>query len=211
MNNIINPAKFMIGALWWAILLASAGAAPSASGKDADEAVRQVSRNVFDNLEALQKLHESDQDAYYTRVGELVNDHIDYKRMARGVMGRRHYQAASPEQRERFIGVFQDSMVATYARVALVLDSASLEWQVKEPQMRGKSALVQQTVSSADGSNDIAYSLYKNDDGKWMMFNVVLDGINLGRSFRDQFARAMAAADGDMDQVIDGWNIDDSG
>ena len=170
-----------------------------------------MSHSVFDNLQTLQQLHESDADAFYARVGELVNPHIDYGRMARGVMGRRHYEAASPAQRDRFAAVFQDSMVATYARVLLVLDSASLEWQVQEPQLRGKSALVQQTVSSADGSNDIAYSLYRNAEGRWLMFNVILDGINLGRSFRDQFARAMVAADGDMDAAIDGWNIDDSG
>ena len=40
---------------------------------------------------------------------------------------------------------------------------------------------------------------------KWMMRNVIINGINVGKLFRDQFAEAMQRNAQDLDRVIDSW------
>ena len=42
-------------------------------------------------------------------------------------------------------------------------------------------------------------------DGTWKMCNVVINGINVGKLFRDQFAQAMQDNRNDLDKVIDNW------
>ena len=42
-------------------------------------------------------------------------------------------------------------------------------------------------------------------DGTWKMRNVVINGINVGKLFRDQFAQAMQDNRNDLDKVIDNW------
>ena len=42
-------------------------------------------------------------------------------------------------------------------------------------------------------------------DGQWKVRNVIVEGINMGLLFRDQFAQAMQAQGGDLEAVISNW------
>jgi len=42
-------------------------------------------------------------------------------------------------------------------------------------------------------------------DGVWKLRNVVINGINVGKLFRDQFAQSMQNNRNDLDKVIDTW------
>ena len=45
------------------------------------------------------------------------------------------------------------------------------------------------------------------DDGSWRMYNIIINGINIGLTYRNQFASAMKAPEnnGSLDAVINGW------
>ena len=51
----------------------------------------------------------------------------------------------------------------------------------------------------------------RGGDGQWRMRNVILDEINLGKVYRNQFAAAAVKYKGDIDQVIDNWSVTDEG
>jgi hypothetical protein len=42
-------------------------------------------------------------------------------------------------------------------------------------------------------------------NGEWKLRNVIINGINIGKLFRDQFADAMQRNGNDLDKTIDGW------
>jgi phospholipid transport system substrate-binding protein len=42
-------------------------------------------------------------------------------------------------------------------------------------------------------------------NGEWKVRNVIINGINIGKLFRDQFADAMQQNLGDLDKTINGW------
>ncbi|MNY40898.1 Toluene tolerance, Ttg2 [compost metagenome] len=44
-----------------------------------------------------------------------------------------------------------------------------------------------------------------NQDDSWKMRNLIINGINVGKLFRDQFAQAMQNNRNDLDKVIDSW------
>ena len=50
----------------------------------------------------------------------------------------------------------------------------------------------------------VSYTLEKIN-GEWRVRNVIINGINIGKLFRDQFADAMQQNGNDLDKTIDGW------
>lgn len=44
-----------------------------------------------------------------------------------------------------------------------------------------------------------------NINGSWRVRNVIINGINIGKLFRDQFAQSMQANGNNLDKVIDSW------
>lgn len=62
--------------------------------------------------------------------------------------------------------------------------------------------LVSSRVAS---SYTIQFSLRRADDGQWQVRNIIMNGVNIGLTFRNQFASAMDTTGGDLDEVIDDW------
>ncbi len=50
----------------------------------------------------------------------------------------------------------------------------------------------------------VSYTMVKINN-QWRMRNVIINGINLGKLFRDQFAEAMQRNAQDLDRVIENW------
>ena len=60
-------------------------------------------------------------------------------------------------------------------------------------------------VKANDGQLYTATYTMTQIDGQWKVRNVIVEGINIGLLFRDQFAQAMKANRNDLDAVIDNW------
>lgn len=50
----------------------------------------------------------------------------------------------------------------------------------------------------------VSYTLVKINN-EWKVRNVIINGINIGKLFRDQFADAMQRNGNNLDKTIDGW------
>ena len=53
---------------------------------------------------------------------------------------------------------------------------------------------------------EIQYSLRKDSRGQWKLRNMVVESINLGKIYRNQFDSAVEVYEGDIDKVIDNWS-----
>ena len=69
----------------------------------------------------------------------------------------------------------------------------------------GDRTSVGMTVKGSNGSiYPVSYTLEKIN-GEWKVRNVIINGINIGKLFRDQFADAMQRNGNDLDKTINGW------
>ena len=50
--------------------------------------------------------------------------------------------------------------------------------------------------------------MYLNKQGQWKLINIVINGVNLGLTFRNQFRALAEEFDGDIDKVILNWTSD---
>ena len=51
----------------------------------------------------------------------------------------------------------------------------------------------------------IYYTLYKNKQGELKIINIIIDGINIGLTFRNQFQDNLKNENYDLDKAIETW------
>ncbi|PPR13724.1 MAG: hypothetical protein CFH43_01071, partial [Proteobacteria bacterium] len=56
--------------------------------------------------------------------------------------------------------------------------------------------------------NKVIYSMRKNKEGQWQARNMIVDGINLGLTYLNQFDSAMNRYERNIDKVISSWQTD---
>jgi phospholipid transport system substrate-binding protein len=190
----------------WVLLLACW--APFASAAQNPYAmIEGVSQNLLGVIRANAQYMTSDPQRYYGAVDNILEPVVDFDFIARGVMGR-YAKQATAAQRSRFTSAFRKDLVATFARG--VASFGEMEVKVVNPGSApgGRRVNVLQEVRSSEGVTKVSYTLVQNRSGQWKLINVILNGVNLGKTFRSQFAQAMQTH-GDLDKVIANWSTAD--
>lgn len=150
--------------------------------------------------------------AYENKIKEIFEPMIDFRRVAAGVMGRKYYINASPEQRIEFVEIFRDSLLDTYAETLAQWENQNIETifpNIKDFSDK-KSIEVKQILNTGSSKYPISYKLRKNKDGSWMIINIIVNGVNLGLTFKNQF-QALALKNKDsIEKTIEDW-VSDAG
>ena len=132
-------------------------------------------------------------------------DDIDFASITRGVLGK-HRDAVSDDQRARFRGEFERSMLQL---LRTALQSVGVyQAEVTGTRLSEKNparAQVFATVTTEDKKTVQLVCSVANVDDDWLVRNLILEGLNLGLTYRSQFDELMQANAGDIDKAIDAW------
>ncbi|WP_133730716.1 MlaC/ttg2D family ABC transporter substrate-binding protein [Vreelandella neptunia] len=168
---------------------------------------------IRDNVESLMTDLDGRKEYYADNLGELeelvdsnLDQVADFRYIGASVMGN-YFRNASPEQRRRFVDVFRQTLIDTYTRGLVTFDYDELRvLDAQQAQRYDDQASVAMEVVASNGEvYPVSYSL-RLSDGEWRVVNVIVNGINLGLTFRNQFDQAMRDNNRDYDAVIDGWS-----
>lgn len=132
---------------------------------------------------------------------------IDFDWIAFNVMGP-YRKTASEAQRQEFARIFKNGLVETYGRGLLNYGDEEIVLVSPVEDLTGKRRTkVTQEIRNAEGHYPLEYSMGLNKEGEWKVLNVVINGINLGKTFRNQFVQSAQQHDGDLDRVIADWDV----
>ncbi len=123
-------------------------------------------------------------------IEQSVVPYFDFTLMAGQVLGR-YWRGASAEQRTRFTEAFKQLLTNTYAAVFGRYENQTVE--VLTAQSTGSvNRVVVPTNIKTPGEQDIRvdYRVYQNQ-GKWLVYDVVVDGISLLINYRSEYARIL--------------------
>lgn len=176
----------------------------------ADQRPEQMIRGSIDDLmtriEGREAYFVDHLDELEAIVDDSLDDVADFRYIGASVMGR-YFGNATPQQRSRFVETFRKTLIDTYAKGLVTFDYREI--RVLDGQQASRyedQASVAMEVVANDGTvYPVSYSLRLND-GQWKVVNVIVNGINLGLTFRNQFDQAMRDTNRDYDAVIDGWS-----
>ncbi len=169
--------------------------------------VDENTQRLVDKLNTERGLYEKDPEAFYQSMDEALTDFVDFRRIAARVMGR-YARQTTPEQRDAFVVAFKRSLFDSYAQALVNAEDFAIE--VKEatinPQNDGRASVQMEVISASGNRYPVTYSMYKTGDGRWLMENVIVEGVNIGLAFRDRFSQEMEENRGQIQVVIDGWS-----
>ena len=155
-----------------------------------------------------------DRQTYEQKIKEIFEPMIDFRRVAATVMGKKYYLASSKEQRAEFVVIFKDSLLDTYAETLAQWENQTITTifpQNMEIQTNNlKNIEVQQTLNTGSSKYPISYKLRKNKDNSWSIVNIIVNGVNLGLTFRNQFQALAIKNNGNIESTLDEW-VSDAG
>lgn len=191
-----------------ALLFTLAPLSVSAQPEPPAEMIRNNINEFMAQLEGRESYYEENIDELKQEVDDSLEKVADFRYIGASVMGS-YFRNASPEQRSRFADVFRQTLIDTYTRGLVTFDYDDIRvLDDQRPQREEDRASVAMEVVGANGDvYPVNYSL-RLSDGEWRVVNVIVNGINLGLTFRNQFDQAMRDNNRDYDAVIDGWAPD---
>lgn len=192
-----SAALFCLAAVW----LAPAVAAPAAH-----EVVQQTTSQLLEDLQANKAQYRSDPAAFYAALDRILGPVVDVEGIARGVMTVRYSRQASAEQMRRFEDNFKQSLMQFYGNALLEYNNQNIRVLPAAGQQDPQRTAVNMEITDGNGAlYPLSYTMVLQD-GSWKMRNVIINGINIGKLFRDQFAQSMQNHRNDLDKVIDTWS-----
>jgi phospholipid transport system substrate-binding protein len=173
------------------------------------DVVESATSQLISQVTGKRDLYTADNELFYADVDDLLSSIIDFKRIARRVMGK-HYKKAAPAQREAFEHVFKRSLLKVYAKALLDYNNERIVIlpPTGKKTVNPKRQRVDIDFFSAAGKKfPISYSMYLNKEKQWKMENVVVSGVNIGLTYRNQFARLMSENKNDVGLAVASWTL----
>ena len=171
----------------------------------AHEVVQQTTTTLLADLKANKEQYRTDPGAFYNALNSILGPVVDVDGISRGVMTVRYSRQASPEQMQRFQENFKRSLMQFYGNALLEYNNQDIRVLPVSGQQDPERTSVNMEIKDGKGVvYPLSYTMVSLD-GTWKMRNVVINGINVGKLFRDQFAQAMQDNRNDLDKVIDNW------
>lgn len=211
-----------LGKLWLfgiGFLAASVSALEGELPLTAHAVVQAASEQVMVVVDEAQDYAADDPDRYYQEVHSILDEVIDFRGFARGVMGgyasSERYRSLDEQGRaqlrsqlDRFTEVMRTGLVRTYSKGLLAFGGSRIEVSKPTPEELEQSKIsVQQLIYSSDAAPYVLiYQMGRNRSGEWKLRNVVIESVNLGEIYRNQFEAAARKQDGNIAAVIDEWS-----
>ena len=115
------------------------------------------------------------------------------------------YGNATEEQILLFQTRTKKLLLDTYITALLEFEDYELETSRKIKENKNKTLEVEINFFSASDSFKAKFTLYKNKQGELKIINIIIDGINLGLTFRNQFQDNLKNENYDLDKAIETW------
>lgn len=139
-------------------------------------------------------------------VEQNITPFVDIPGIARGVMGQ-YFRQASVEQRDRFAATFKQSLIRTYANGLAGYNNQKIVVKPYTPGSDMSRAQVDVEVTLESGTIvPVTFQMIRDGAGVWKARNLIINGLNLGLTFRKRFAEVVEQSGGNLDKAIAAWS-----
>jgi len=178
--------------------------ANAAPGQSAHDLVQDTTNRMLADLAANKQKYKQDPQDFYTALNTIVGPVVDAEGISKSIMTVKYSRKATPAQMQTFQENFKRGLFQFYGNALLEYNNQGITVDAPKDES-GDRTSVGMTVKGNNGAiYPVQYTLEKIN-GEWKLRNVIINGINIGKLFRDQFADAMQRNGNDLDKTINGW------
>ncbi|WP_269617796.1 MlaC/ttg2D family ABC transporter substrate-binding protein [Zhongshania sp. BJYM1] len=192
-----------------------------AAEKGPYEVVADTTQELVKVIEDARSYIDKDPQRFNNEVRRIMDDVVDFQSFARGIMGkygsRGYYESLKTEAERaqfrdrviRFTNSFKDGLINTYSKGLLGFNGNRIEVLplADDVDLSGSVGVRQDIYGERAKPYQVVYTLRQGSDGAWKLRNVIIEGLNLGRIYQNQFDAAVKQYGGDIDKVIDNWTV----
>ena len=174
-------------------------APPPVPGPGPQQLVEQVSTDLLNAIAADRAVLAKDPAKLRAVVDRVLLPNFDAEYSARLVLGK-HWRTATPDQRQRFIDAFVDSMMRQYGTALLDFTANRMTMLPFRGDPAATSATVRTEIKRDDGTPvPVNYSMRATPSG-WKAWDVTIEGVSYVKNFRTDFSAEIEAKG--LDAVI---------
>lgn len=184
----------------------------------AHSVVDEATRNVMTVVAEASAYADEDPERYYQQVQDILDPVIDFRGFARSVMGpyasSKRYRSLDEagraqlrDQLDRFTEVMRTGLVRTYSKGLLAYSGSRIKvFEASAEELeKGRASVRQLIYSDQPEPYVLLYQMGLNKSGEWQLRNVIIESVNLGEIYRNQFEASARKHNGDLDAVIASW------
>jgi phospholipid transport system substrate-binding protein len=120
-----------------------------------------------------------------------VLPHVDFRTAAQWVLGK-YWRTATEQQREQFVTQFRTLLLNTYLRsIANYHENAIRILPLRVPPRAGRARVDAEVEQSSGPPVHVSFRLHRVN-GKWLIYDLSVDGISLVATHRSTFAREIS-------------------
>lgn len=184
--TIINQQFVRIIALLCSLSISTFSLAAESPRQVVETAATEMTQRLIADKEEI-----NNQDYYVEHlVDELLLPVVDHVYMAKRVLAK-NWKKTSKEQKKQFVGAFKHKVIRTYAGAFKAFNGEEIIFSDAKLSKSKKKASVKSAIQRVGApAIDVTYKLYLKK-GKWLTYDVVIEGVSLVKNFRDQFQQSI--------------------
>jgi phospholipid transport system substrate-binding protein len=180
----MRMARFFLIPVFFLFLLSSS--IPAAYAGAPTDQVRQTVDKVIDILKNKELKKPENEKKRRVEIRKVVSERFDFEEMAKRALAL-HWKKRTPEERKEFVQLFTDLLEKAYIRKIEKYTDEKVLYPGEK--MQGDYGVVDTRVVSKQGvETPIQYRVLK-ENGTWMVYDVVIEGVSLVNNYRNQFNR----------------------
>lgn len=164
-----------------------------------DAQVKSVTEEVLDIIRKDKDIQSGNSKKAQELIEAKVLPNFDFNRMTALAVGR-EWRTATPEQKKALTDEFHTLLVRTYSNALTAYKNQSIDYKPFK-MAADETDVVVRTEVKQPGAKPVSidYSLIKKD-GDWKVYDVIVGGVSLVTSYRDQFKQEIT--NGGVDGLI---------
>ena len=171
----------------------------------AHEYAERTHKNIIEIIQTKNQLFIDSPDLFKKEISDAFSPIVDFKRISRNVMGK-YSRIATALQMDEFSKAFEDSLLDTYSSTLVEFKDERINVIPSDkPSKTSNKARVNIEIVTSTDTYSGRYTMYLDKEGKWKIINIEINGMNLGKIFRNQFYSLMEKNNEDINLVIKKW------
>ena len=168
---------------------------------DSEDAARAFIETMADKAVAALTKGDVPREERVRRFRSLLHEHFAVNTIARWVLGR-YWRAASEEQREEYLELFEELIISTY--VDRFTRYSGEEFAVtRTVRNSDRDTLVLSTLSRPRGADPISVGWrVRGREGRFKIVDVVVEGVSMGQTQRSEFASVIRRNGGTVEGLL---------
>ena len=164
-------------------------ASASFAAEAPDELVKRTAEDVLTIIKSDKDIQAGNQEKLFALTEEKILPNFKFDKVSRLVLGK-NWTKATPDQKTAFQSEFKSLLLRTYATALSKYKNQTIEYAPLRMADGATTASVKTSIVQSGGQPiAVNYTLEKQVDATWKVYDIVIEGVSLVTNYRGQFAQ----------------------